>query len=87
MIELASRQAPGSVLLPSDKQRVIDGIQAQIRAGKLKPREQLPTIVQLAQEYGTGQTTVKSALDVLHATGWVRGQQGKGNFVADEPPV
>lgn len=63
-------------------QIVIDYVTARISAGEWKPGARLPTIVELADLTDTSRTTVKVALAVLHDRGTVRGQQGKGNFVA-----
>lgn len=67
---------------------VIDYVTRMIAAGEWRPGQQLPTIRELADATGTNPTAVKNAMMVLHATGHVRGQQGKGNFVANpQPPV
>lgn len=88
MIELARRQALG-VAMPSDWERVHDGISGKIESGEAgyAPGDRLPTIRSLAAEYGTSQTTVKLALTLLGREGWTRGHQGKATFVSDNPPV
>lgn len=63
-------------------QIVIDYVTARIDAGEWKPGARLPTIAELADLTATSPTTVKTAMIVLHRSGIVRGQQGKGNFVA-----
>lgn len=75
--------------MPSDWERVRAGIAEKITKGEpgYLPGERIPTIGRLADEYGTSDTTVKLALTVLGREGWTRGHQGKGTFVADEPPV
>lgn len=75
--------------MPSDWERVHTGISEKIAKGEpgYLPGDKLPTIVQLADQYGTSGTTVKLALFALGREGWTRGQQGKGTFVADDPPI
>ena len=87
MIKLAGRQASG-VSVAADYERVYDGISGKIRARApgYQPGQRIPTIVALAAEYDTGQTTVKLALTLLERDGWTHGRQGKGTFVADNPP-
>lgn len=75
--------------MSSDWERVHAGISEKIakREPGYLPTEKLPTITQLAEQYGTSETTVKLALTLLGREGWTRGHQGKGTFVADDPPV
>lgn len=88
MIELARRQAQG-VVMPSDYERVYAGIAGKITQGVdgYQPGKRLPTIAALGAEYDVSQTTVKLALTLLGRDGWTRGHQGKGTFVADDPPI
>jgi len=87
VIELASRQAQGSAM-PAYYERVYAGISQKITAGVdgYHPGDRLPTIAQLAGEYGVAQTVVKTALTLLGRDGWTLGVQGKGTFVAEHPP-
>ena len=66
-------------------QRVIDHITSNIDAGVYEPGVPLPSIAKLAQELGVGQTTVKSALQILRDRGIVRGQPGKATYPVGEP--
>lgn len=66
-------------------QVVIDHITAGIKAGVYPVGSQLPTIVRLAELTGTSQTAVKTALLLLNQQGVVRGRQGKGSYVAENP--
>lgn len=88
MIELARRQALG-VAMPSDYERVYTGVSEKItqRMDGYRPGDRLPSIVELAAQFETSQTTVKIALNLLGRDGWTRGHQGKGTFVADSPPA
>jgi DNA-binding GntR family transcriptional regulator len=73
--------------VPAEYVRVYESVVALIRAGEWKPGDRLPSIVALAVQFGTSQTTVKSALMLLGRDGWTRGQQGKATFVSDAPPI
>ena len=70
---------------PSDYQRVVDDIAAKIEAGTLRKGDRLPSIVQLAAEYETSRTTVKTALLILGQRKLTEGHQGKATFVIGEP--
>lgn len=83
---MAGRQA-GSVTVPAEYERVYESVVARIRSGEWTPSQRLPSIAAMAAEFGTSQTTMKSALLLLGRDGWTRGQQGKATFVADSPPI
>lgn len=83
--------------MPAEYERVYAGIAKKITDGvegyrpgdpndPNKPPDRLPTIEQLRVEYGVSATTVKTALALLGRDGWTRGIQGKGTFVATNPP-
>jgi DNA-binding GntR family transcriptional regulator len=88
VIELAGRQALG-VVMPAEYERVYAEVATKIveRAEGYRPGDRLPTINDLADEFGVSATTTKTALTLLGRDGWTRGVQGKGTFVADEPPA
>lgn len=62
---------------------VVTYVTARIKSGEWKPGDQLPYIRVLAELTGQSQTAVKTALMVLRERGLIRGQQGKGTFVAE----
>ncbi|TCB92684.1 GntR family transcriptional regulator [Micromonospora zingiberis] len=68
-------------------QQVIDDITASIRSGTLKPGDKLPSIAQLAEQYSASDTPIKRALWMLDGQGWIETHQGKGSFVATNPPA
>lgn len=74
---------------PPKYMRVADGIREQIRAGKLKPGDRLPTTGQLRELYGVGYGAVREAVNVLKAAGVIITQPGEARIVAgaDEVPV
>jgi GntR family transcriptional regulator len=78
---------PGSFAMPAPKYvQLADTIRAQIRAGQLKPGEQLPSTNDF-KAAGHTYGTIRSALLVLKAEGWVEGRQGDGVYVTDNPPT
>jgi len=62
-------------------QTIVTDIQNSITTGALRTGQKLPSITELAAQYGCSETVVKTALAVLRATGAVEGQQGVGVFV------
>jgi DNA-binding GntR family transcriptional regulator len=75
--------------MPAEYERVYAGIAEKITGGVkgYHPGDRLPTIEQLRVEYDVSATTVKTALTLLGRDGWTRGIQGKGTFVAANPPI
>lgn len=85
MIELASRQSIRSTIVSastSDYQRVIDGIRADIAAGRLQRGDALPSTPKLAAQYDVSESTIKNAVRLLRETGVLRGHPGKAVYVA-----
>ncbi len=62
--------------------RIQQAMLEQIRSGVLKPGQQLPTEIELAQQYQVSRITAKRALDELVRQGRAFRQQGRGTFVA-----
>ncbi|WP_405767087.1 GntR family transcriptional regulator [Actinacidiphila glaucinigra] len=58
----------------------------QIAAGALKAGQRLDANAKLAVRYGVATMTVRHALDVLREEGLIVSQQGRGTFVASDPP-
>ncbi|UAL31425.1 GntR family transcriptional regulator [Nocardioides rotundus] len=58
----------------------------QIRTGKLRPHDQVPTEPELMERYGVSRTTVRRALRDLETQGFVTREPGRGTFVR-EPHV
>lgn len=68
--------------MPAIKQRIIDDITEQIRTGKLKSGDQLPTSPQLREQYGAGSLVpVRAAIASLKDRGLVESIHGVGVFV------
>lgn len=68
-------------------ERVAEAIREQIRTGKLKPKQQLPTVADMQVLYEVSYGTLRTALRDLYAEGWLVGQQGDGIFVTEKPPI
>jgi GntR family transcriptional regulator, transcriptional repressor for pyruvate dehydrogenase complex len=56
---------------------------AEIRAGRLKPGDRLPTEQALMRQAGVSRTVVREAVSALRAEGLVATRQGVGAFVTD----
>jgi GntR family transcriptional regulator len=63
-------------------QRIIDDIEAKIRAGELRPLDRLPSLAELTGVYGCSAQPVKTALRLLQYGGGLQGHQGRGVYVA-----
>ena len=61
-------------------------IALQVSAGRLRPRQRLPTIRQLAAQLDLANGTVARAYRELEYSGVIVGRGRHGTFVADEPP-
>lgn len=72
--------------MPSDRtpelpsQRVEAALRARVNAGEWQPRERLPSVAQLASEYGVARSTVVSALRRMEAEGLVSVVSNWGTF-------
>ncbi|MGG3283299.1 FadR/GntR family transcriptional regulator [Paenibacillus solani] len=58
----------------------------QIREGQLEPGQKLPSVVELAEAYGVGRSTIREAVSALKAMGWVDVRQGGGTYVKSVLP-
>ncbi|MBR1457022.1 MAG: FadR family transcriptional regulator [Oscillospiraceae bacterium] len=66
----------------STVQFVIDGLTEQILEGKLRPGDQLPPELALAEEFDVSRGTVREAIKTLVYLGAVTIQRGNGTFVS-----
>jgi DNA-binding GntR family transcriptional regulator len=72
--------------MPSDRtpelpsQRVEAALRARINAGEWQSQERLPSVAQLASEYGVARSTVVSALRRMEAEGLVSIVSNWGTF-------
>lgn len=65
--------------------RIVQDYRARIESGQLAAGAKLPTLDEIAVEYGVSLTPVKSAVRILEATGLIETQPGKGIYVAERP--
>ncbi|QSO51033.1 FadR family transcriptional regulator [Alicyclobacillus curvatus] len=63
---------------------VADDLEKQIEEKSLEPGDRLPTIDQLAIQYGVGKSTIREALSQLKARGLIQPRQGEGTFVSQD---
>lgn len=72
--------------MPSDRtpelpsQRVEAALRARINEGEWQPQERLPSVAQLAAEYGVARSTVVAALRRIEADGLVTIVSNWGTF-------
>ena len=67
----------------ADYIRIADEITADIKAGKYKAGDKLPSIAETAATYGVSPSTVKQVYVRLEALRVIWRHQGKGIFVND----
>jgi DNA-binding transcriptional MocR family regulator len=65
-------------------EQIATSICQAVRTGQLKPGDRLPTVRRLASELGVSLTTVTAAFKSLAEDGWIRGEVGRGTFVAGQ---
>lgn len=65
---------------------VADHILQQIKDGSRQPGERLPSVVELAELYGVGRSTIREAVSALKAMGWLDVRHGGGTFVSKVLP-
>ena len=66
-------------------QRIVNDVRQQIRLGRLKSNDQLPSTRALADRYGVAPGTVQRALAELRAAGLIYSHQGRGSFIRAQP--
>jgi GntR family transcriptional repressor for pyruvate dehydrogenase complex len=65
---------------------VVDQILKKIASGELGAGTRLPAQRELAARLGVGRSSVREALNALAVMGYLDVQQGRGTFIAAEPP-
>ncbi|NED34861.1 SCO5717 family growth-regulating ATPase [Streptomyces sp. SID8499] len=64
-------------------QHAADELRRDIRRGRIKPGEQMPSVRELQERFGIANMTARSALNVLRDEGLIYTIHGRGSFVAD----
>ena len=67
-------------------QRIAEGIAREIRRGRLRPSEKLPSSRALAESLEVHRNTILAAFDELQAQGYLETRPARGTFVASELP-
>jgi GntR family transcriptional regulator len=70
----------------SKTQRLINHLRDEIKSGRLRPGDAIPSATKLREQHDVSITVVREAVNYLKATGVLVGVPGVGVFVADEPP-
>lgn len=65
---------------------VMNDLKRQIEEGSLAPGDRLASVVELAERYGVGRSTIREALSALKAMGMLDVRQGGGTFVKSAQP-
>ncbi len=63
----------------------MEDIRARIVSGEWPPGHKLPSGPQLVEHYGVSTNTVRAVIIAMTVTGELRGEQGRGVYVADQP--
>ena len=86
-VRWANAGYPWAMTPPHDSrppyQQAADEIRKEIKSGRLKPGEQLPSHRELQERFGVANMTARSALRVLRDEGLIYTVQGRGSYVAD----
>lgn len=61
---------------------VLEHIKQQIITGQLSVGQKLPSVVDFAELFGVGRSTMREALSALKAMGWLDIQHGGGTYVS-----
>jgi GntR family transcriptional repressor for pyruvate dehydrogenase complex len=70
----------------NSSEMVMEQIKNKIISGQLQPGERLASVVELAEQFGMGRSTIREALSALKAMGWLEIRQGGGTFVSRTLP-
>jgi DNA-binding GntR family transcriptional regulator len=68
------------------KQTIVDDVQAKIRSGEYPADHKLPSSRELQKIYACSAEPVRSAMEILKASGWLVGAPGLGVFVSTNHP-
>lgn len=66
--------------------QLADELSGQIRAGRFKAGERIPSEHSLAEQYGLGRPTVRQATELLVRRRVLVRRRGSGTYVSDAPP-
>lgn len=69
-------------ILLTKHRKIIEAFSAEIREGRLKPYDRIPTERELCERWQSSRSTVRKAMDQLEDRGKIFRVPGKGSFVA-----
>jgi GntR family transcriptional regulator, transcriptional repressor for pyruvate dehydrogenase complex len=72
-----------AVKLGRVSRQVVEQFQREVRTGRLRPGDKLPTERDMATQFGVGRNSVREALRELDMLGLVVSRHGEGTFVGD----
>jgi GntR family transcriptional regulator, phosphonate transport system regulatory protein len=64
--------------------QIAESLNADLKAGRIKPGDRLPTEIELAERFSVNRHTVRRAVAMLAEQGILRIEQGRGTFVNDK---
>jgi GntR family transcriptional regulator, phosphonate transport system regulatory protein len=64
--------------------QIAESLSADLRSGRIKPGDRLPTELELAERFSVNRHTVRRAVATLAEQGILRIEQGRGTFVNDK---
>lgn len=67
--------------------RIADDLRTAIVEGRFRPGVKLPTVRDLAAQYGVSRNTAAKAITQLSSEGYIRTRYGSGAYVRDAHPV
>ena len=73
-----------SITVPSAPETLVQEIIEMVRTGRLEPGTRLPPQRELARRFGVGMGSVREAIKILTATGYLEVVRGKGTFIAPD---
>lgn len=71
------------IKIDSAPEKVVKHILSEIKSGKLKSGDKLPTHQELAELYGVGRSSIREAINALVVMNFIISKQGKGTFVKE----
>jgi GntR family transcriptional regulator len=61
--------------------QIAEDLRWQVESGRLKPGQQLPTEIELREQFGASRNTIRDAIKLLTTLGLVETKPGQGTFV------
>jgi DNA-binding transcriptional MocR family regulator len=84
---MSVRSSPGRAIAGRTAREIALDVEEGIRDGRLRPRDQLPTIRGLASELGVSPMTVATAYRELRRRGLISAAGRRGTRVNEQPPL